>query len=589
MWMQIGVLLLVSYTLMNYGNMFLLLSVMLFPLVGALQLWFLPVSSHHLHRIVALFWTCLTFILSLWLWATFDSSSTELFQRVTRVESYSNATPFIYIENSLKHIDFYNGLHDMRWSRNLYSFIENMDSNERYFFIYILTMWQNEWKGLFSLGLEFGIDGRSLWMILLTTALFPLCVLCSWQTMWRCSQEFFVGLLVLETMLLAVWCILDLLSFYILYESVLIPMFLRIGLGGSRQRKIRAAYQLVLYTLFGSLFMRPCLLFIYSETGTTNVELLYYYNWSFDQQLIRWWGFFFAFAVKIPMMPFHLWLPEAHVEASTAGSVLLAGVLLKLGAYGFLRFMIPFFPEASAFYSPWMITLSLIALIYTSLTTLRQVDLKKIIAYSSIAHMNMVILAIFSFNDLGGVAAFFMMISHGVVSPALFLLVGILYDRYHTKLLKYLGGTATSMPLFSIFFFIFSLANMALPLFPNFISEFLIFCGIYSYHTMATLIASISMVLSAAYSLWAYARVTHGLPKYYSLGYMCDICRIEFWTLLPLLVITIWLGIKPTEVLNNLATPILYWQNLCYNPNVFPITALYEPCLFPQEQSLALL
>jgi len=372
-----------------------------------------------------------------------------------------------------------------------------------------------------------------------------------------------VLLMLLESMLLATWTILDLLTFYVLYESILIPMFLLVGLGGSRSRKIRAAYQLVLYTLFGSLFMLPCLLFIYSETGTTNLELLYQYQWSIDKQLVLWWGLFMAFAVKIPMVPLHLWLPEAHVEASTAGSVLLAGVLLKLGSYGFLRFCIPLFPEASRFYSPFVLTLSLIALIYTSLTTLRQVDLKKIIAYSSIAHMNMIMLSLFSLNECGSMAAMFMMLSHGVVSPALFLCVGVLYDRYHTKLLKYLGGTANTMPLFSIMFLLFSLGNMALPLFPNFIAEFLTLCGVYAYHTWAMLIACTSMVLSAAYSLWAYARVVHGLPKPQYMHYMCDICRREFWTFVPLLLITIWWGFKPSTVFESMTNALYLWEQLC--------------------------
>ena len=364
-------------------------------------------------------------------------------------------------------------------------------------------------------------------------------------------------------MLLAVWTILDLLAFYVLYESVLIPMFLLIGLAGSRQRKIRAAYQLVLYTLFGSLLMLPCLLLMYSETGTTNLELIYAYDWSFERQRILWWGFFFAFAVKIPMVPLHLWLPEAHVEASTAGSVLLAGVLLKLGSYGFLRFLLPLFPDATIFYGPLVLTMSLIALIYASLTTLRQVDLKKIIAYSSVAHMNLVTLALFSLNDLGTMAASFLMLSHGVVSPALFLCVGMLYDRHHTKLLKYLGGSAATMPVFTIFFFFFTLANMALPLSPNFIAEFLALCGVFAYHSWATVLALISVILAAVYSLWAYARVAHGLPKNAYIKYVCDLCRREFWCLFPLLWITIWWGLKPTEVLESLNGSMLLFNYLC--------------------------
>jgi proton-translocating NADH-quinone oxidoreductase chain M len=330
-------------------------------------------------------------------------------------------------------------------------------------------------------------------------------------------------------------------------------MFLLIGVGGSRDRKIKAAYMLLLYTLIGSLIMLPCLLLIYSETGTTNLELLYHHQWSPERQYLLWWGFFAAFAVKIPMVPLHLWLPEAHVEASTAGSVLLAGVLLKLGTYGFIRFLLPLLPDACLYYSPLMLTLSLIALIYTSLTTLRQVDLKKIIAYSSVAHMNMVNMAIFSLNDLSSEAALFLMISHGIVSPALFLLVGVIYDRYHTKLLYYLGGFASTMPLFSIFFFIFSLSNMALPLSPNFISEFLTLCGVFSFHSWVALLSCSSMTLSGAYSLWAYARVVHGTTKPQYITHFADLCRREFYILMPLFLITVWLGVKPNLLLDSLA------------------------------------
>jgi proton-translocating NADH-quinone oxidoreductase chain M len=493
---------------------------LLLPWLGALIVWFLPSEQIRLTRQVALIVTLITFCISICLWATFDYSHAEPFQKVRSIQLFNS--------------DF---------------------------------MGLSSWKGYFSLNLEFGLDGLSLWMVLRTTALFPICILCSWQlpaqSVGKHIRQVCTILLVREGMLLAVWTILDLLAFYVLYESVLIPMFLLIGLAGSRPRKIRAAYQLVLYTLFGSLLMLPCLLLMYSETGTTNLELIYAYEWSFERQLILWWGFFFAFAVKIPMVPLHLWLPEAHVEASTAGSVLLAGVLLKLGSYGFLRFLLPLFPDATVFYSPRVLTMSLIALIYASLTTRRQVDLKKVIAYSSVAHMNLVTLALFSLNDLGTLAASFLMLSHGVVSPALFLCVGMLYDRHHTKLLKYLGGSAATMPLFTIFFFFFTLANMALPLSPNFIAEFLALCGVFAYHSWATVRALISVILAAVYSLWAYARVAHGLPKNAYIKYVCDLCRREFWCLFPLLWITIWWGLCPNEVLDSLTGSMLLFNYLC--------------------------
>jgi proton-translocating NADH-quinone oxidoreductase chain M len=494
---------LILYILLYNNIVDLLICTILLPAIGSLWVWLLPNVDFQKHRLHTLCITLITLLLSLVLWSSFDNSSAEMFSYVTKIEK--------------------------------------------------------SWRGSIWLSLQLGIDAISLWMILLTTVLFPICVLCSWNSF---KKELMIILLLLETMLLAVWSILDLLGFYILYESVLIPMFLLIGIGGSRDRKVRAAYQLVLYTLLGSLIMLPCLLLIYAETGTTNLELLYHHQWSLERQYLLWWGFFAAFAVKIPMVPLHLWLPEAHVEASTAGSVLLAGVLLKLGTYGFIRFLLPLLPEACDFYSPLMLTLSLIALIYSSLTTLRQVDLKKIIAYSSVAHMNMVNMAIFCSNDLSSAAAIFLMISHGIVSPALFLLVGVIYDRYHTKLLRYLGGFANTMPLFSIFFFIFSLSNMALPLSPNFIAEFLTLCGVFSFHSWVALLSCSSMTLSGAYSLWAYARVVHGLPKTQYITHFADLCRREFYILLPLFLICIWLGLKPSLLLDSLSGSVFASHHL---------------------------
>jgi proton-translocating NADH-quinone oxidoreductase chain M len=273
--------------------------------------------------------------------------------------------------------------------------------------------------------------------------------------------------------------------------------------------------------------------------------------------------FFLALAVKIPVVPIHLWLPEAHVEAPTAGSVLLAGVVLKLGTYGFLRFCLPLLPDACSYYSPLVLTLGLISLIYASLTTLRQVDLKKVIAYSSIAHMNMANMAIFTLHHQSMLASLFMMLSHGVVSPALFLCVSVVYDRFHSKLFRYLsGGAAITMPLFSIFFFIFSLANMALPLSPNFLSEFAILCGLFSSHVMATLLATFSMVLAAAYTLWAYARLVHGMPNSHYMINSTDLNRLEFWCLFPLLVCTLWLGLKPSLVLDSMTHSVLFLHEL---------------------------
>lgn len=416
------------------------------------------------------------------------------------------------------------------------------------------------WQGVVWIRLHFGVDSLSLWMLLLTSFLMPLAVLCSWHTMKKNSYAFISLLLVLEAALFGAFTCLDLLSFYVLYESVLLPMFLLIGLGGSRPRKVRAAYLLVIYTLIGSLAMLPVVLYMYSTVGSTSFELLLHYSWAPAMQYVFWWGLFLAFAVKVPMMPVHLWLPEAHVEASTAGSVLLAGVLLKLGTYGLLRFNLSLFPEANLYYGPFIIVLCILGIVYASFTTLRQVDLKKIVAYSSVAHINLVVLALFTGSLLGQVAASFQMLAHGIASPALFLLVGCLYDRTHTKALKYLGGAATAMPLFSALFFFFSLNNIALPLTPNFVGEFLCLCGIYGQNMYALCASCVGVLLSAAYTMWAYARVVHGMPKPYVLSGLADLNRREFWTLAPLVFVALWWGLKPTLVLDSLSHSLCFWQ-----------------------------
>lgn len=484
----------------------LLAWVLLLPLLAGFLILLLPAHAVGAHRVLALTATVATLLLSLRLWAGFEAWAVEPFQQIVGLTA--------------------------------------------------------EWSGLVWIRLEFGLDGLNLWMVLLTAVLMPLAVLCSWITQQAHSQAFMALLLVLETALLAAFTCLDILGFYVLYESALLPMFLLIGLGGSRPRKVRAAYLLVLYTLVGSLAMLPCVLLMMSQAGTTSLELLMHEEWQPARQLVLWWGLFLAFAVKVPMMPVHLWLPEAHVEASTAGSVLLAGVLLKLGTYGFLRFLLPLFPDACVYYGPFVITLSLLGIVYASLTTLRQVDLKKIVAYSSVAHMNVVVLAVFALSDLGAQGAAFLMLAHGVASPAMFLGVGSLYDRTHTKALKYLGGAATAMPLWSMMFFIFSLANMALPLTPNFIAEFLCLCSIFAHNGWALFGACLGVILSAVYTLWAYARVVHGMPKPQFLKALADLNRREIWTFIPLLLILIWWGFKPGLVLDQLSSGLWYWSQV---------------------------
>lgn len=425
------------------------------------------------------------------------------------------------------------------------------------------------WNGLLTVKLEFGQDRLSLWMVMLTAVQMPLAVQCSWNTQNKHSQSFYAQLQALESFQFRCFTSLDLFCFYVLYECALQPMFLLIGLGGSRARKVRAAYQLVLYTLVGSLAMLPCLLLLYSRAGTTNYLQQRRLPIHSSRQQLQWWGFFLAFAVKVPLMPLHLWLPEAHVERSTAGSVQLAGVLLKLGTYGLQRFNLYQFPEASAYLGPRVSTICLIGVIYASLTTLRQVDQKKLVAYSSVAHMSMVVLALFTLNEVGILGSIFTMQAHGVRSPALFQCVGALYDRTHTKALKYLGGAATAMPLFSIWFFIFSLCNMAQPLTPNFVGEFQSLCGIFAQNGIALTLCLGGVILSAVYTQWAYARVVHGMPKIQYQSGMADLNRREWWALAILAMVAVWWGQKPAAVLDSLGAFVYYWQQCSQ--------AVYEP------------
>jgi proton-translocating NADH-quinone oxidoreductase chain M len=345
--------------------------------------------------------------------------------------------------------------------------------------------------------------------------------------------------------MIAVFCMLDLLLFYVFFESVLIPMFIIIGVWGSRERKIRAAYQFFLYTLVGSVLMLLAILAIYFQAGTTDLEVLLTTNFSEKRQLLLWLAFFCSFAVKVPMIPVHIWLPEAHVEAPTAGSVILAGVLLKLGTYGFLRFSIPLFPLATVYFTPLVYTMSVIGIVYASLTTLRQIDLKKIIAYSSVAHMGFVTLGLFSLNVQGIEGSILLMLSHGFVSSALFLCVGVLYDRHKTRLVKYYGGVVHVMPVFSVLFLIFTLGNLSLPGTSSFIGEFLILTGAFQTNTFIATVAATGMILGGAYSIWLYNRVVFGNFKPMYLHTFSDVNRREFWLFVPFVAVVLWMGVYP--------------------------------------------
>jgi len=335
-------------------------------------------------------------------------------------------------------------------------------------------------------------------------------------------------------------------------------MFLIIGVWGSRERKIRAAYQFFLYTLIGSVLMLLAILFIYFQTGTTDLQVLLTVDFSEKRQILLWLAFFASFAVKVPMVPVHIWLPEAHVEAPTAGSVILAGILLKLGTYGFLRFSLPLFPLATVYFTPAVYTLSILGIIYASLTTLRQIDLKKIIAYSSVAHMGYVTLGLFSLNFQGIEGAILLMLSHGLVASALFLCVGILYDRHKTRLVKYYGGCVHVMPLFSFFFLIFTLGNISLPGTSSFIGELLVLIGSFQTNTFIAFLASTGMILGAGYSIWLYNRVVFGNFKPHFINTFSDINRREFFILLPFALGVLWMGIYPEVFMDPMHSSVAH-------------------------------
>nr|QIA60467.1 NADH dehydrogenase subunit 4 [Trichocolea tomentella] len=401
------------------------------------------------------------------------------------------------------------------------------------------------WLPYPNINFYIGIDGISLFFVISTTFLTPICILVGFHSVESYKKEYMIAFFICESFPIAVFCPLDLLIFYVFFESVLIPMFIIIGVWGSRQRKIKAAYQFFLYTLMGSLFMLLAILFIFFQTGTTDLQILLTTEFSERRQILLWIAFFASFSVKVPMVPVHIWLPEAHVEAPTAGSVISAGILSKLGTYGFLRFSIPMFPEATPYSTPSIYALSVIAIIYTSLTTIRQIDLKKIIAYSPVAHMNFVTIGMFSLNIQGIEGSILLMLSHGLVSSALFLCVGAPYDRHKTRIVKYYGGLVSTMPIFSTIFLFFTLANMSLPGTSSFIGEFLILVGASQRNSLVAASAAPGMILGAAYSLWLYNRVVFGNFKPNFILKFSDLNRREVLIFLPLIVGVIWMGVYP--------------------------------------------
>jgi NADH-quinone oxidoreductase subunit M len=416
-----------------------------------------------------------------------------------------------------------------------------------YFYSYI-------WMIPFNIYYEIALDGISVFFVLLTTFLIPICILVSWNSIVYKLKEFLILLFIIEFLLINVFITLDLFFFYIFFESVLIPMFIMIGVWGSRQRKIHAAYQFFFYTLLGSIIMLMAIIYIYFTLKTTSVQQLVIFCPSFSKtsQLILWTCFFISFAVKVPMVPVHIWLPEAHVEAPTAGSVILAGILLKLGVYGIIRFLIPMFPYAMSYFSPLVCTLCVIGIIYASAVTIRQFDFKKIIAYSSVSHMNFALLGLFTGNSVVGMeGCLFFMLAHGIVSSALFICVGMLYERYHTRNLLYYGGIVQTMPLFSVFFFLFTIANLGLPGLSNFIGEFLVLISVWQYNTVVAFFAGLGLVLASVYSIWFCNRLIFGQIKYYSLQKFKDLTKRELIILCLLLFMVFVMGIFPNIFLNT--------------------------------------
>ncbi|MGL4285980.1 MAG: NADH-quinone oxidoreductase subunit M [Phreatobacter sp.] len=398
-----------------------------------------------------------------------------------------------------------------------------------------------------------GIDGISLPLIILTTFLMPFCILASWEAIDRRVKEYMIAFLVLETLMIGVFCALDIVLFYLFFEAGLIPMFLIIGIWGGK-RRIYASFKFFLYTLLGSVLMLLAIMAMIWTAGTSDiVELLKLGPTVFSRnmQFWLWVAFFASFAVKMPMWPVHTWLPDAHVEAPTAGSVILAGVLLKMGGYGFLRFSLPMFPEASTFFAPFVFTLSVIAIVYTSLVAMMQEDIKKLIAYSSVAHMGFVTMGIFSGNAEGIQGAVFQMVSHGIVSGALFLCVGVVYDRMHTREIAAYGGLVNRMPVYAVVFMVFTMANVGLPGTSGFVGEFLTLIGTFKTNTWVAFLATSGVVFSACYALWLYRQVIWGVLDKPSLATITDVDRRELVILVPLVVLTIVLGFYPAPVLNT--------------------------------------
>ncbi len=396
---------------------------------------------------------------------------------------------------------------------------------------------------------QLGVDGIAMPFVILTTFLMPFCIAASFNAIQKREKEYYALFLLLETLMIGVFVALDLVLFYAFFEAGLIPMFLIIGIWGGA-RRIYASFKFFLYTLLGSVLMLLAIMAMYWTAGTADIVKLLAFKFPSGMQYWLWLAFFASFAVKMPMWPVHTWLPDAHVEAPTAGSVILAGILLKMGGYGFLRFSIPMFPEASLYFANFVFALSVIAIIYTSLVAMMQEDIKKLIAYSSVAHMGFVTMGLFTLNAQGVQGAVFQMVSHGLVSGALFLCVGVVYDRMHTREIAAYGGLVNKMPLYAMVFLLFTMANVGLPGTSGFVGEFLTLLASFKANTWVAFFATTGVILSAAYALWLFARVVYGKVEKHALETIPDLSIREIAILAPLAVLVIYYGVQPNAILS---------------------------------------
>jgi NADH-quinone oxidoreductase subunit M len=406
-----------------------------------------------------------------------------------------------------------------------------------------------------TIAYHMGVDGISLPFVILTTGLMPICIIASWAPITRRVKEYMIAFLVLETLMVGTFAALDLVLFYLFFEGTLVPMFLIIGVWGG-PRRVYATFKFFLYTFLGSVLMLLAIMAMYWQAGTTDIPTLMGYAFPLGMQKWLWLAFFASFAVKLPMWPVHTWLPDAHVEAPTAGSVILAAILLKMGGYGFVRFSLPMFPAASHDFAPLIFTLSVVAIIYTSLVALVQEDFKKLIAYSSVAHMGFVTMGLFALTAQGIAGGIFQMVSHGIVSGALFLVVGVVYDRMHTREIAAYGGLVNNMPLYAAVFMVFTLANVGLPGTSGFVGEFLTVLGTFKINTWVATLATTGVILSVAYSLYVYRRVIFGALEKPALAALKDLNFREVIAFTPLVVLTILFGVFPNLVLGVSATSV---------------------------------